>query len=133
MIAILGKINDQTDLLVIDTPPIMAATDAAALASRVDGVLLVVKPGSTKLGACRQTVEQLRRSGANVLGVVLNDVAVRRGRYNYYYRNYHYEYYNHDGPEEEKRRLFPRRKKRSPTTLPINQSTSTPSEELEAS
>jgi capsular exopolysaccharide synthesis family protein len=134
MVAILDKINDKTDFLVIDTPPIMAATDAAALASRVDGVLLVVKPGSTKFGACQQTVEQLRRSGANVLGVVLNDVALRGGRYNYYYRNYHYEYYNHDGAEEQKRRFFPRRKKRpSPTTFPTNQSSSTPSEELEAS
>ena len=105
---ILAALNEEWDMVVIDSPPVMAATDAAVLASRVDGVLLVVKPGSTKLGACEQTVEQLRRSGANVLGVVLNDVPLRRSRYNYYYRDYQYSYYSHyngDGTKEEKRRL----------------------------
>ena len=104
----MAALNEEWDMVLIDSPPVMAATDAAVLASRVDGVLLVVKPGSTKLGACEQTVEQLRRSGANLLGVVLNDVPLGRSRYNYYYRDYQYSYashYNGDGAKEEKRRL----------------------------
>jgi non-specific protein-tyrosine kinase len=90
MTEILRKLIEQIDLVVIDTPPVMAATDAAVLAPRVDGVLLVIKPGVTKLGACRQTVEQLRRGGANLLGVVLNDVEISRRRYSYYYQSYYY-------------------------------------------
>ncbi len=111
---ILAALIEEADLVIIDSPPVMAATDAAVLASRVDGVLLVVKPGSTKLGACIQTVEQLRRSGANLLGVVLNDVPLRRSRYNYYYRDYQYSYsshYNGDSPKEEKSSLRPKGKK----------------------
>jgi Mrp family chromosome partitioning ATPase len=49
----------------------------------------------TKLGACKHAVEQLRRGGANILGVVLNDVELKRGRYTYYYKSYYSTYDNH--------------------------------------
>jgi Mrp family chromosome partitioning ATPase len=86
--------------VVLDTPPLMAVTDAAVLAPRVDGVLLVIKPGATRLSACRHSVEQLRRAGANILGVVLNDVNMRSARYRYsYYRSYYNSYYKKYGSE----------------------------------
>ena len=95
MFEIIGRVKDHADLVIIDTPPIMAVTDSAVLAPRVDGVILVVKPGSTNLGAAKQAVEQLRRVGANLLGVVLNEVAINRSRYRYYrYKGYYYHYYN---------------------------------------
>jgi capsular exopolysaccharide synthesis family protein len=95
MFEIIGRVKDHADLVIIDTPPIMAVTDSAVLAPRVDGVILVVKPGSTNLGAAKQSVEQLRRVGANILGVVLNEVAINRSRYRYYrYKGYYYHYYD---------------------------------------
>lgn len=95
MFEIIGRVKDHADLVIIDTPPIMAVTDSAVLAPRVDGVILVVIPGSTNLGAAKQAVEQLRRVGANLLGVVLNEVAIDRSRYRYYrYKGYYYHYYN---------------------------------------
>jgi Mrp family chromosome partitioning ATPase len=98
MSAILEKIKRHVDLVVLDTPPLMAVTDAAVLAPRVDGVLLVIKPGATRLSACRHSVEQLRRAGANILGVVLNDVNMRSARYRYsYYRSYYNSYYKKYG------------------------------------
>jgi len=97
---ILHLVGGIYDMVIIDTPPVMAVTDAATLATKVDGVLVVIKPGATKLAACKQTIEQLRLVGANVLGVVLNDVAVTRSRYKYgYYKGYYYSpnrYYHTD-------------------------------------
>jgi Mrp family chromosome partitioning ATPase len=77
----------------------MAVTDSAVLAPRVDGVLLVIKPGTTNLAASKQAVEQLQRVGAKVMGVVLNEVEFRRSRYqSYHYKGYYYsyQYYYHE-------------------------------------
>jgi non-specific protein-tyrosine kinase len=98
MFEIFQHILEEKDVLVIDSPPVMAVTDAAVLAPRVDGVLLVVKPGITKFMACKQAVDQLERVGANILGVVLNDVEVKRSGYKYaYYRGYYYSYHRYYG------------------------------------
>ncbi|MCI0520640.1 MAG: polysaccharide biosynthesis tyrosine autokinase, partial [Chloroflexi bacterium] len=110
MIDILGKVRERVDVVVVDSPPVMAVTDSAVLASRVDGVLLVLKPGSTNLAAARQAVEQLRRVGANILGVVLNEVDLGRSRYKYYrYRGYYYSYhyYYEDGRPTQRGNGFP--------------------------
>jgi capsular exopolysaccharide synthesis family protein len=94
---ILEQVEEQAELVVFDSPPVLAVTDAAVLAPRVDGVLLVVKPGVTRLAACRQSIEQLQRVGANLLGVVINDVEVRRLNYNYqYYQGYYSGHYYQD-------------------------------------
>jgi len=89
---IISKLGENSDYVVIDTPPVLSVTDAVALATMVDGVLLVARPGQTRLGAIKQALEQLRRVNANLLGVVLNDVDPRNARYGYYYRQYYYKY-----------------------------------------
>jgi capsular exopolysaccharide synthesis family protein len=89
--SILKTMLQSADMIIIDTPPTLAVTDAAALAPSLDGVLLVVRPGKTRAGALRQTLEQLRQVNARVLGIVLNDVVIRGRAYGYhykYYRNY---------------------------------------------
>jgi non-specific protein-tyrosine kinase len=92
---IIDHLRTETDLIVVDSPPVTAVTDAAVLAPRVDGVLLVVRPGITKRQAFKQSLEQLRHVGANILGVVLNDVDMSHSTYNYYYRGYYHsdQYY----------------------------------------
>ncbi len=91
MAEIIRQVGDLVDLLIIDSPPVIAVTDSSVLAPRVDGVLLVLKPGVTHLGAARQTVDQLQRLGANVLGVVLNEVDLKRSRYySSHYKGYYY-------------------------------------------
>jgi Mrp family chromosome partitioning ATPase len=62
--------------------------DASILAPHVDGVLLVVKPGETRRGVARQAVEQLRRVNARLLGVVINNLDVKRRGYGYRYSEY---------------------------------------------
>jgi len=71
------------------------------LAPKVDGVLLVVKPGRSKLQACKQAVEQLNLVNANILGVVLNDVDLKRSRYHYGYINGYNYYYARKGKSQE--------------------------------
>jgi non-specific protein-tyrosine kinase len=100
---ILEQVRGQSDMIIIDSPPVLAVTDAAVLAPRMDGVLLVVRPGVTKLVACKRAVEQLRRVGANVLGVVLNEVEIKRTRGKYdYYHGYYYAYEPYGGDNAEK-------------------------------
>ena len=110
MQAILRQLREQADVLILDTPPMMAVTDAVVLAPRVDGVLLVARPGGTKISALRTAVEQLRRTGANILGVVLNEVQMKGYRYRYYSNMYYYygyyEYYGREnGKGKRKRRV----------------------------
>jgi len=98
---ILSQLNQQAEVIIIDSPPLMAVTDAAVLSSRADGVLLVIRPSVTKLQACKHTIEQLKHVGANVLWYVLNEVNIKRSgyRYTYYYKQYYdsYDKYNQDG------------------------------------
>jgi succinoglycan biosynthesis transport protein ExoP len=103
MYNILSALKAEKDLVVLDTPPIMAVTDAVVLSRHVDGVILVIKPGVTKLGSAQQTIEQLRRINANLLGVVLNDVQLKHSRYaHYYYTNGYYYHRDYYGPSSRK-------------------------------
>lgn len=102
MTRILDYLNQDFDLIVIDTPPVLTVTDAAAMAASMDGVILVAKPGVTKLSALAQTIEQLRTVGARVLGVVLNDVKPGSRKYGYYYSQYYSKYSNYYGKDTEK-------------------------------
>jgi capsular exopolysaccharide synthesis family protein len=76
-----------SDLLVVDSPPLHAVTDAAILASHVTGTLIVIDAGRTRRGALRQAKEALDRVGARLLGAVLNRLS-ERARGGYYYYSY---------------------------------------------
>jgi len=104
MIEILDCLNQEFDLILIDTPPVLTVTDAVALAPIMDGVILVAKPGVTKLSAFKQMHEQLQTVGARILGVVLNEVNPRSRKYGYYYHRYYskYSHYYDDSGEKGK-------------------------------
>ncbi len=86
--SILKWMKETTDVILIDTPPVLAVSDAVILAPSLDGVVLVVRPGKTRIGALKQAIEQLQLVNARILGVVLNDVVIRGKSYGYYYKNY---------------------------------------------
>jgi capsular exopolysaccharide synthesis family protein len=73
MDALLRVLKQEVDTVIIDSPPFLLA-DASVLASKVDGVIMVVRLGHTMENAIRSMREQLRRAGARVVGVVLNQV-----------------------------------------------------------
>ena len=83
MAAVIARLAEQADLVLFDSPPVAAVSDALVLAARVDGVLLVVDAGRTRRDMARQAKEQLERVGARLLGVVLNNVKPERGLYEY--------------------------------------------------
>ncbi len=74
MSELLKALCDRADYVLIDTPPVAAVTDASVLATRVDGVLLLVRAGKTKRDVARRAKVILERVNANLLGVVLNNV-----------------------------------------------------------
>jgi capsular exopolysaccharide synthesis family protein len=97
MTSLLDRLSETYDLLLIDTPPLLAASDAAIVSRIVDGALVVVRAGRTEKSALQTAVQQLTTVGARVLGTVLNDpdaeVPKYARYYGYYYNNY-YEYTN---------------------------------------
>jgi Mrp family chromosome partitioning ATPase len=64
----------QADVVIIDTPPVVAVTDGAVLAREVDGTLFVVRASRTKRAAIRSGRAALDRVGAKVIGTVMNGV-----------------------------------------------------------
>lgn len=73
------------DLVIYDTPPVLAVTDSQVIANAVDGVLLVVRSKQTEKDAAVKAKELLTQAQANILGVVLNDRAFNETNYYYYY------------------------------------------------
>ena len=85
----LASLSEAFDLIVIDTPPLLAASDGAILATLSDGVVLVLRAGATEGEAAQQAIQQLSSVGARVVGAVLNDPDAKVPTYGGYY---HYEY-----------------------------------------
>jgi succinoglycan biosynthesis transport protein ExoP len=84
---LLERLRARYDFLIVDTPPVLAATDAVVLARQADGVVLVVKGQASPRALVRQARDRLVHARANLLGVVVNDVDSRwddAGVYDYY-------------------------------------------------
>ncbi len=99
---LLETLKQRYNVILIDTPPIIAVTDASVLAPLADGVLLVVRSAQTQKDAALHAYEQLRRVKANVLGVILNGLQAFNSYGSYYYYQYHY-YYGKDSEKKRKR------------------------------
>lgn len=70
---ILNRLRPHTDYLLIDAPPVLAASDAAALAPLMDGVLLIIRAGKTQRAHAQKALSLLERVNARLLGLVLTD------------------------------------------------------------
>ena len=89
---VLAALRDRFDFVLIDTPPVLAISDAAVLSVICDGVLLVVRSQSTTTDATRHVVERLHAVGAHILGAVLNGINIKDPDYSDY-RQYYASYY----------------------------------------
>ena len=81
---IIERLLQDADIVLFDAPPVMSATDAAVLATQVDGVLLVVSAGETKREQVRNAIERLQKVNANIIGSVLNNVPLDINMTSYY-------------------------------------------------
>lgn len=91
---VIDQLRQQFDLVLLDSPPVLAVTDASVLGALADTVVLVVRPGQTRRSALRAAVQSLVQSGRSVSGVVLN--RAQRGHRGYY-SYYRYGYGAHEG------------------------------------
>jgi capsular exopolysaccharide synthesis family protein len=80
MDSILARLGEKADVVVIDSAPFIVS-DALMLAAKVDGVLVVIRPGHTRKKIAMAMMEQLNRAGARILGVVLNRIPHRGAEY----------------------------------------------------
>ncbi|MNC10967.1 Tyrosine-protein kinase YwqD [compost metagenome] len=89
MSMVLQELRQQFDVIMFDTPPLLAVTDAQIVASKSDGVIMVVSYGKVKREIAAKAKANLDRVGAKMLGVVLNNVKRKasEGYYYYYYGN----------------------------------------------
>jgi Mrp family chromosome partitioning ATPase len=87
-VRLVKELRDSWDVVVIDTPPVLATADAVEIARAVDGLLFVVRANQTDEDKLKKAVERLRRVNAPLVGLVLN--GVRKGEGNYEYDAYYY-------------------------------------------
>ncbi|MBH9967898.1 CpsD/CapB family tyrosine-protein kinase [[Bacillus] enclensis] len=73
------------DLVIFDTPPVLAVTDAQVLANQCDGTVLVVSSGTTEIESAQKARDLLQATKGKLLGVVLNNREVKDTSYYYYY------------------------------------------------
>jgi len=95
---LISNLRSQFDVVLFDSPPVIAVTDAAILSTMVDGILLVIKAHQTHREAIKRAKNLLDNAEANIFGCLLNGVNIKRtyGTNYYYYYYHYYQYYGHD-------------------------------------
>ncbi len=100
---LLDRVSPVFDWVIIDSPPCLPVADATILANFCDGILLVVRAGSTASEVAQRACQELK--GRNVVGVVLNAVEQSHMYGSYYYQGYGYGYvYGRDGEAKKEKK-----------------------------
>jgi capsular exopolysaccharide synthesis family protein len=89
---LLDTMGQSYDLVILDTPPVLIASDAAILSRHAGGTLLVVRAGRTQVSALRDAIQQLANVGTRVIGTVLNDPDGEVAKFSSQYAAYNGEY-----------------------------------------
>ena len=84
MTAFIKEMKDEFKYIILDTPPLQAVTDAQVLSTKADGVLLIVRAGSTKKELVSNSVDLINKVQGKVIGTVLNGVENKKNNYYYY-------------------------------------------------
>ncbi|RKP53183.1 polysaccharide biosynthesis tyrosine autokinase [Cohnella endophytica] len=87
---LMADLKEQFDIIIVDSPPVLAVTDAQVLATKCDGVLCVLNAGKVKRQVAQKTLKRLEYVNATILGVVLNKIQYKKSDalYSYYYTNH---------------------------------------------
>ena len=98
MARVLETLGTQYDYVIIDTPPVLVAADAAAVAPLVGAVLLIARSAVTQLGELNESAKRLTRAGSQVSGVLFNAMDMTQRHYGaggYKYGGYRYKQYSY--------------------------------------
>ena len=98
--ALMDKLKENFDCIIIDTPPTQAVSDALMISSISDATVYVVKADSTPINVIKTGINRLRYANANVIGVALNQVDSSKQSYYNYYGGY-YDSYGYSGKAVE--------------------------------
>ena len=85
---VLKRLTTRFDYVILDSPPVLAVTDAAVLSTLVDGVVMVTRAFQTRKELAQHALRRLTDVGAHVAGVVLNAVNLTKDEYKYSYQYY---------------------------------------------
>jgi len=114
----LTELEDHYDMIIIDSPPVGAVTDAVILSTLADTTILVVRAHKTKMEFLEKAREGLERVNMPLLGVVLNDFDVSQSYGSASYRYYrYYRYYNYYGGLEDEQAGKSRKDRRARAAL----------------
>lgn len=100
----LEEARNRYDVVLLDSPPVVAVTDAAILTTRADATILVVSSGMTGRSELKRAIGLIRSVGSNVLGVILNGLDIKKMYGTYYYYFHYYQYYYYYGSESGERK-----------------------------
>jgi capsular exopolysaccharide synthesis family protein len=101
---IIASLREHYDWVFFDAPPIIGVSDASLIMRQVDGVCLVIQHRKYPRAISKRAKDAVDNLGANLLGVILNNINVSKD-YSYYYYQQHYYYYpKKDGTMEKKRK-----------------------------
>ena len=90
MTSILETLSERYTTIIIDTPPVNVVTDSMELAKNVSGIIMVVRYGNTTTEDVDIAMKKIEFSQMNMLGFIVNDIKIKRGKY---YPKYKYKYY----------------------------------------
>ncbi len=100
MMFVLANLALLFDFVIIDTPPVLPASDALIIAPNTDGILVVVKANDVNKKYIKDAISQLEAGTTKILGLILNRVDVNKERYYRYYRKYYSSYYGKTAAQE---------------------------------
>ena len=86
-------------MVLFDSPPLIAVTDATMITKEIDQIVLVVKSGQTDKKAFHHTITNLKNINAPLGGIIMNAVT-GKSSYGSYYYHYYYQYYHYYGDKE---------------------------------
>jgi len=103
MAHLLEQLSERYDLVIVDTPPVLAVSDTANIASHCATVFLVGRFKHTTIGELLETTKQLEQANVAVKGVIFNGLDAKGLRYGSKYGQYRYVAYEYDKPGKGKR------------------------------
>ena len=98
----MGKLVDhleqEWDMILFDSPPIVAVTDSSMISAEIDALIMVVKAGQTDRAAVDRALDTIANVKSPLVGVILNGAnpETLAGKYSYYYSYYNYYYHSDD-------------------------------------
>ena len=95
MSSLVDKLEQEWDMVLFDSPPIVAVTDASMISGEIDAIAMVVKAGSTERSAVDRALDTMHNVTAPLIGAILNGASKESlgGKYAYYYSYYNYYYH----------------------------------------